>query len=169
MDLNKMKDTLKNKAENAEVNIDSVKGMPTKKKIMLGSGIVGALFLTFSVMGGGNPSVTLDDIKTPFPSGGSIEEQCTASIVVEYEFWRLMIDKNESQADIIAVYTNVAKNFDQSKVSSMSDLEKDYWKTIRPMKYHAEEMYSGKVKEKRGNYENYSKMIDLCVKTHTSS
>ncbi len=170
MDLDKIKNTVKKSAESAKNSLDAEKlnGLTLKKKAILGGGAVAALIVVFSVMSGGNPSVSLDDIKEPFPFDGSIKEQCTAIAMTDYTFWRLMIDKNESKADIIAAYASVAKTFDQSKVQSMNELEKRYWNTIRPMKYNVEKMWSAKrIKEKRGDYKTYRKGIDKCVAIHT--
>ncbi|MFA0553995.1 hypothetical protein AB4538_24450 [Vibrio lentus] len=158
MDLDKVKNT---------INSEGLNKLSLKKKTILGGGAVTALIMAFSVLSGGTPSVSLDDIKTPFPFDGSVKEQCTAVSMTDYTFWRLMKDKKESKEDIIAAYASVAETFDQSKVQSMNELEKRYWNTVRPMKRNVEKIYSQKVKDKRVNYDLYLKKIDFCIKEHT--
>ncbi|OBT09912.1 hypothetical protein A9267_20260 [Shewanella sp. UCD-FRSSP16_17] len=169
MDLDKIKKTVNDTTEQAKgsLNAENLSRFSLKNKVLLGGGAITALVLAFSVLSGGAPSVSLDDIKKPFPPDGSVKEQCTAVSMTDYTFWRLMKDKTESKEDIIAAYASVAETFDQSKVQSMNELEKRYWNTVRPMKRNVEKIYSQKVKEKRVNYDMYLKMIDHCIENHS--
>ena len=160
-------EAIKKNAEDVKngMTAEKIQGLDTKKKAIIGGVALVLAFLIFG--GGGAPAGSLDKISEPFPTEGSIEEQCNVVVMQEYNFWKLMNDKNESAEDITAAYASAAQTFNQAKVPDMNELEKRYWKFLRPAKNLVKKQYPRtKFKEKLVNYDRYMDGIDKCIELY---
>ncbi|MEZ9437967.1 hypothetical protein [Vibrio atlanticus] len=87
MDLNKVKNTVKNKVDvdklkdatvkaKSNLNSETINGLPAKKKAMLGGGSVAVILLLGAVFSGGALSVSNVELTDTYPLDASKDEQC---------------------------------------------------------------------------------------------